>query len=125
MWLLTICLSLLVHGAWITSQSDVNIIDHMARGDIEQMFGREDHHHDALNHDEQAHADAYDILVADADSPLDVHHHHQVYETSASLLPTISLVTPPSMASSLLVAPGDLPAPDGVRPSGPFQPPRG
>ncbi|MDC7684249.1 hypothetical protein PQU92_13240 [Asticcacaulis sp. BYS171W] len=111
---LWLCLGLFAHGFWVGIQSDLNILDHRTRAHNEQVVALDDHHH--------AHGDAH--VTGDSDNPLDVHHHHHFSETTASLVPSTADTFAPLGMRAVRVLPGDMPAPDGVRPSGPFQPPR-
>lgn len=107
-----------MHSAWLTTQTEVNILDHMARGDVAQAFS-DDHDHD--DHDHAAPVAGY---VVNADNPVDLHHHHHFSEQAPSIVPMNGQITVPLTMALVRLAPGDFPAPDGVRPSGPFQPPR-
>ncbi|MFT3997075.1 MAG: hypothetical protein QM667_06690 [Asticcacaulis sp.] len=118
-WLL-LCLGLFVHALWVTGQSDVNIVEHMARGDVLQTFAADDHEH---HHGPHGEAEGVEI-ASDSDNPLDVHHHHHFSETAGSLLPSLAVVHEPLGIAVARLPTGNMPAPDGVRPAGPFQPPR-
>ena len=116
-WLLCLCLSLLLHGAWIGVQSGVNILEHMAGGEIEYMAVEETH----------LHADHNPFKIAipvDDDQRPGLHHHHHVSETSPSVLPATGTTEPSIWLTSARYFPGNSLTPDGIRPSGPFQPPR-
>lgn len=118
-WLISLCLGLFLHAVWIGGQSEVNILDHVAHGEIEHITVGEPHAH------ADDHNDRIEIgMLVDNDSPMDMHHHHHFSETPSSLVPATAYTFSAISPTAVHALPGDLPAPDGVRPSGPFQPPR-
>lgn len=117
-WLLAVCLGLFMHSVWLTTQTEVNLLDHMARGDVSKVFSL-DHDHD--HHDHGAPVASF---VVNADNPLDLHHHHHFSESTPSIVPRVEQMVVPLSVALIRDTPGNVLAPDGVRPSGPFQPPR-